>query len=139
MMMSSLPPLPKGAELRQFLSTVRMLLDNKRAEETLNLLAAAVAENEKAEVSARQAIRDLDAKRTEHNAAIAKERAEHDARLSQQQAAWNSEEARRRAALEADEAAIGRLKEQAVQDGKAAAALRRDLQQRLARMSELAA
>jgi hypothetical protein len=105
----------------------------------LEQLAQLIEKNEHAESAARAAHRALTVARDEHNAAISKERQEHDARMTQQQAVWNSEEARRRAALETEEAAIARVKEQAEKDGKAAAQMRRDLQQRLAKMSELAA
>jgi hypothetical protein len=127
---------PKAADLRGLLTAVKELAGDPQV---LERMVAVAERNEKAAASARAALRELDAKRREHHEVVTRERAEADAAITQAKARWVSEEAARRQAIEADEAAIVKLKEQAEKDGKAAAALRRDLQARLAKMSELAA
>jgi hypothetical protein len=139
MMNMSLRPMPKGTDLRLFLSTIRELLQNKRGEEMLSLLAEAVAESERASENLRRERVKLAEAKAVHDRLIAGERSEHDVQLANERTAWNNEVVHRRKQLEADEQQIAKLKEQAEKDGKAAAALRRDLEGRLARMRDIAA
>jgi hypothetical protein len=133
-MMSATVAVPRSEVLKELRAIMHAVQPG-----ALDRLIAVAERSERAAADARAAVRELDGKRREHHEAISREKAEADAALSKRQAEWNSEEARRRAALEQAEAAIARLKEQAEGDSRHAAAWRRDLQERLAKMSELAA
>ena len=131
--------MPTSVDLLQFLSMVRTLLDDKRGRELLDLLAVAVGESEKAAEEARKARAALEVARTEHHAAVTKERQEHAAAMAKERAAWASERAARLGEVERTEAQAKEVLARAQSVEANALAVRRDLQQRLAAMNELAA
>jgi hypothetical protein len=139
MMSASLPPLPKGAELRQFLSTVRMLLDNKRAEEILNLLAAGVADHERSLGAMRRERAALETARSEHRQAIEGERAEHTAQLERERSAWASEQTKRLDEIQGMERQAKAALDQATKDRDAAAKLKAEWQSKAQRIAEAVA
>jgi hypothetical protein len=106
--------------------------------QALERLQAIAERNEKAAADARATMRELEVKRAEHTAIISQELQAHDAKLTQERAAWNTERAQRLAEVEKMEAAARAALEKAEGDAKHAAQMRKELQQKLARMSELA-
>jgi hypothetical protein len=125
--------------LHEFLGTINAIIREPRAKETLNLLAAGVSDFEKARDAAHQAQRELEAKRTEHKQTMEREAKEHTARLDRERAEWNAAVAKRMAEIDAMEKQAKDALEKATRDGKSAAALRKDLQERLSKLHELAA
>jgi hypothetical protein len=102
-------------------------------------LAAAASKNEQAVASLRAVQRELVAAQERHDREIARERGEHAVALAVEREQWAQELASQRRLIEQDMQEIAKLKERAEKDGKAAAALRKDWQERFAKLQELAA
>ena len=136
--MMGMTSMPRGRELHEFLGTINAIMREPRAKETLNLLAAGVSDFEKAKEEAHQAQREL-AEKAAHEKTIAVERKAHDAALDSERAEHNAAVSKRMAEIDAMEKQAKDALEKATRDGKSAAALRKDLQERLSKLHELAA
>jgi hypothetical protein len=123
--------LPKASDIRALAEAC----DSK----ALGRLAEIAQRNEQAVSSLRAAQRELAKEREEHDKTIARERKDHDAALAAERIALDAEISRCRAQIEADERQAKAALEKAEKDGKSAAAMRKDLQDRLSRLHELAA
>ena len=131
--------MPRGRELHEFLGTINAIIREPRAKETLNLLAAGVSDFEKAKEEAGQAQRELAEEKAAHEKTIAAERKAHDAALDRERAEHNAAVAKRMAEIEAMEKQAKDALDKATKDSRTAAALRKDLAERLQRIQAAAA
>jgi hypothetical protein len=130
--------LPAASDLSALGALLELLRDQKRAEEVVGKLTEAANKNEAALASLRQERAELDAAQVRANETIARERMEHTAQLDRERAAWNAERAQRLAEIEGWEKQAKELLAKTETDSRTAAQLRRDLEQRLAKLHELA-
>jgi len=137
--MMGMTSMPRGRELHEFLGTINAIMREPRAKETLNLLATGVSDFEKAKEEAHQAQRELAEEKAAHEKTIAVERKAHDAALDSERAEHNAAVSKRMAEIDAMEKQAKDALEKATRDGKSAEALRKDLQERLSKLHELAA
>jgi hypothetical protein len=131
--------LPQAADLKALYDLLELLRDPNRSAEAVAQLQSAAEKNEQVLASVRQERAALEAARAEHGPALERERKEFAALLDRERMVWREEQTKRQAQLEAWEKQAQASFEQAEKDRNAAAALKRDLEQRLARMHELAA
>jgi hypothetical protein len=134
-----MPPMPASTDLLEFLRMVHKLVDDKRGRELLGLLADSLKSNERSTAALQAERAGLAAARAQHEQSLRAERAEHERLMKAERAAWASERAARLGEVERTEAQAKEVLARAKTVEANALAVRRDLQQRLARMNELAA
>jgi hypothetical protein len=133
-MLPQLPPQVAGAG--DALLNLLALLSDKAATETHIRLSRS------REDAARQAIEEANKRIAEDEAAgrdLEKQRHAANAQLERERAAWQAEQTKRQAQLEKWEKEAQAALQQATKDRDAAAKLKADLEQRLAKMAQLAA
>jgi hypothetical protein len=130
---------PKAGDLKVLGDLLELLRHPEKAREAVSELAEAANRNEKVLVVVREERQELERARAEHGKVLGRERAEHDAQLTREREQWKAEQAKRLAEIEIWEKRTGELLTKTERDSKAAAALKRDLEQKLARLHELAA
>jgi hypothetical protein len=129
---------PTASDLSALGGLIELLRNPKQASEAVGKLTEAANKNEAALASLRQERAEWDAAQVRAKEEITRERAEHTALLDRERAMWNAERAQRLAEIEGWEKQAKELLAKAEKDGKAAAQTRRDLEQRLAKLHELA-
>jgi hypothetical protein len=130
---------PKASDLSALGGLIELVRNAEKAAETVAQLQSAAERNEAALASIRHEQQELERMRVEQGPALERERKEFAALLDRERMVWREEQTKRQAQLEAWETQAKASFEQAEKDRNAAAALKRDLEQRLARMHELAA
>jgi hypothetical protein len=118
---------------------IRMLAEVLKDPGVLERLASAAEKNERSAVAAARELRALTKAREEFEAQQRAAQAEGERALQAAREAHEREVAKRMAEIAAMEAQAKEMLTRAEKDGKAAAALKRDLDQKLARLHELAA
>jgi hypothetical protein len=131
--------LPNASDLSALGALLELVRDPKKSAEVVSQLTAAAKKNEEALAAMRRERSEWDAAQRHAKESIERERKEHDAQLERERAVWKAEQTKRLAEIEGWEKQAKASLEKAEKDGKAAAALKRDLEQRLARLHELAA
>jgi hypothetical protein len=137
MLGSTVPP--TASDLSVLGALLELLRNPEKAAASVRELTAAAERNEAALASIRQEQQELARMRAEQGPALERERKEFDALLDRERVVWREEQTRRQAQLEIWEQQAKEALEQAERDRNVAAATKRDLEQRLARMHELAA
>jgi predicted nucleic acid-binding Zn-ribbon protein len=135
-----LPPPPSAAaDLAAILALVRLLTDPAATEALVSELMKAVDAYTAAKVDAEKAIAASKETLASHAAQVAKERDDHGVALAAERRSFDREfaDAKKRIQLFEDEAK--RVLARAKEDSDAAAALRSDLEARLAKVREAAA
>jgi hypothetical protein len=131
--------LPTTSDLSVLGGLIELLRDPKKSAEAVAQLRAAAGANEKALAALQAERRDWDAAQTQAKQTTAKEIAAEREQIDRERAAWNAERAQAQAQIENWEKQAREALAKAEKDSKAAAALKRDREQRLARLHELAA
>ena len=134
-----LPPIPTPRDFEPFFALLQMITDAGATKVRLGELATASAAVQALIDQAKQAEMEMKAARKAHDQAISQERAAHNAAIAQERARSQRDCSSRERVLAEREAEIEGLKAKATADAESAAALKLDLEQRLARMAALAA
>jgi hypothetical protein len=130
---------PAASDLSVLGSLLELVRDSKKSAETVGHLTAAARKNEEVLAAIRRERAEWDRAQSLAKDVLTRERAEHDAQLAREREQWGAEQKTRQAQIEKWETEAKEMLDKAEKDMKAAAALKRDLEQRLARLHELAA
>jgi hypothetical protein len=136
---SSAPPLIDRANFDAVASLIAIVRNPSEAQERLEELLAASADAKQQLDVLQQERTALLAQQESVRASLAEERRTQDAQLAGQREAWLAEENRRKGELAEKEKKAEALLEQATKDGKASAALLRDLQSKQRQINEIMA
>jgi hypothetical protein len=133
------PPIPAVSDFGPALAIMAMVADPEASKSRLDQLAAASAECRSAIEQAAQAQKELDTAKQAHDKTLAAGAAAAAAKLAQDQTTFDVACAARKRALDERESAIAERERQSKADADAAAALKADLERRLAAIRTAAA
>jgi hypothetical protein len=124
-------PAPTQDGIRAFFNLMAIVADPKEAAKVFLKFDKMVDESVKADISAQETEKKLEAARTEHDERLKAERDEHDRTLADAKAIFEAQCAKAMDEVRTQRERAAKLEAQAKGDAEAAAALRSDLQTRV--------